>query len=65
MLIPDPNFSILVPGSKKIPDPGSGFVSNNSSIFNPKFFSKLSEYDPGFRDQKGTGPRIRIRTTAN
>jgi hypothetical protein len=36
MFIPDPNFSIPDPGSKKIPDPGSESASKNLSIFNPK-----------------------------
>jgi hypothetical protein len=43
--IPNPNYSIPDPGSKakKIPDPGFGFASKNSNIFNPKIVSKLSE----------------------
>ncbi len=43
MFIPDPNF--FHPGSrvKKIPDPGSGSVSNNWSILTWKIVSKLSE----------------------
>jgi hypothetical protein len=36
--IPDLNFSITDPGSRveRIPDPGPGSSSKNSSIFNPK-----------------------------
>ncbi len=38
MFIPDPNFSIPDPGSKRfrIPDPESGSASKNLSIFIPK-----------------------------
>jgi hypothetical protein len=36
MFIPDPNFSLPDPGSKKHPDPGSESASKNISIFNPK-----------------------------
>jgi hypothetical protein len=62
--IPDPGSRV-----KKIPDPGSGSASKNLRIFNPKFFSKLSDPDldflpipePGSRGQKGTGSRIQIR----
>jgi hypothetical protein len=52
MTFPDPNFSIPDPGFrvKRIPDPDLDF---------------LPIPYPGFRGQKGTGSRIRIRNTVN
>ncbi len=39
MFIPDPNF--FRPGSRKIPDPGSGSASKNLSILDPKNSQKI------------------------
>jgi hypothetical protein len=71
--IPDKNFSIPDPGSKRFPDLGSpGSASKILSILTPKnCFQALGNLDPdldffthsGSRDQKGTGSRIRIRNT--
>jgi hypothetical protein len=67
--IPDPNFSIPDPGSKRFriqgkKDPGSGCASKNLSIFNPAV-SKLSKMI--WHVNPGSGfffpSRIRIRDT--
>jgi hypothetical protein len=76
--IPDPNFSIPDPGSKRfrIPDPdqhrriqvflAEKFVSDlwetGSGMFIPDPDLDFFTY-PGSRGQKGTGSRIRIRNT--
>ncbi len=77
--ISDPNFFIPDSGSKRhrIPDPGSGFVTKNLSVFSQKLLISLGKYDPGClfwsrigiffhphsRGQKSIWSRIRIRKT--
>jgi hypothetical protein len=69
MFIPDPNFSIIDPGSrvKNISDPGSGSASKNLSIFlTQKIVSKLSknmiqDVQPGSGSSFFTHPGSRIQ----
>jgi hypothetical protein len=52
--MPDPNFSIPDPGSKKIPDPGSGSASRDLSFLTQKIFLSSQKCD------LGCSSRIRI-----